>query len=63
MMGVSGASAADQAGLRCNKFEVRFIAMPARLADREFILLDFSRSGVDLKLCRRQRGIIGCDRR
>ena len=34
MVRVSGASAADQTGLRGNKYEVGFVAEPTRLADR-----------------------------
>ena len=52
MVGVSGASAADQTRLRSDKFEMAFIAIPARLADRELAFLDFGGSGVDLKMCR-----------
>jgi hypothetical protein len=44
MVGVSGASAADQTPLRCNELQVRFVPMPTRLADRELALLDFCRS-------------------
>ena len=43
MVGVCRASAANQTGLGRHKFEVRFIAMSARLADRKFTLLDFRR--------------------
>jgi len=35
MVGVSGASPADQTGLRCNELEVSLVTVPARLADRE----------------------------
>jgi hypothetical protein len=40
MMGVSGASAADQTGLRCHEFEVGFIAESSRLAERELAFID-----------------------
>src|SRR5229473_5808238 len=34
VVGVGGASPADQARLRCHEFEMRFVPMPTRLADR-----------------------------
>ena len=46
MVGVSGASPANQTGLRCDKFEMGFVAMPTRLADCELAFLDFGGSGV-----------------
>jgi hypothetical protein len=55
MVGVSGASAADQTRLRCHKLEVRFIAMPARFADRKLAFLDFGCVG--LKRCWKRGGI------
>src|SRR5450755_2027287 len=58
MVGVSRASAANQTRLRCNKLEMAFIAMPTRLADREFAFLDFGGSSLGLKMCRRRHGII-----
>src|SRR5712691_7290852 len=58
MVGVSGASAANQTWLRCNAFEVGFIAMSARLADRELAFLDFGGSSVGLKRCRSRRNVL-----
>jgi glycerol dehydrogenase-like iron-containing ADH family enzyme len=34
VVGVSGASPTDQTRLRCHEFEMSFVAMPTRLADR-----------------------------
>ncbi len=51
MVGVSRASPANQTRLRCNELEVRFIAMPTRLADRQLAFLDFGGRGVGLKMC------------
>ena len=50
MVGVSGASPANQTRLRCNKLEMAFIAMPARLADRKHAFIDFGGSGVGLNV-------------
>jgi hypothetical protein len=50
MMGVSGASAANQTRLRCNELEVRFVPMPTRLADRELAFLDLAGSSIGLKM-------------
>src|ERR1039458_7541819 len=58
MVGVSGASSANQTGLRCHEFEVAFIAMAAGLADGEFTFFDFCGSCVDLNRCRSRRVII-----
>jgi hypothetical protein len=38
---LSGASTADQTGLRCHEFEVGLVAMAARLADGEFAFFGF----------------------
>jgi len=54
MVIVRGASPANQTRLRCYELEVGLVAVPARLADDEFAFLDFGRSGVGLKLCRRR---------
>jgi hypothetical protein len=43
MVGVSGASTADQTRLRCHEIEVRFIAMAAWFTDGEFALWIFVR--------------------
>jgi hypothetical protein len=48
MVGVGGASAAHQTGLRGNELEVGLVAVPTRLTDREFALLDFSWTSVGL---------------
>jgi hypothetical protein len=58
MMGLSRASAAHQTRLRCNELEVRLIAMPTRLADRELALLDFVGSTVGLMMCRSRRTVV-----
>ena len=50
VMGISRASAAHQAWLRCNKLEMRFVTIPARFADRELAFLDFGVSGVGLNV-------------
>ena len=49
VVGVGGASPTDQARLRCHEFEVSFVAMPARLPDRELGFLDLGGSGIGLK--------------
>jgi hypothetical protein len=41
MVGVGGTPPANQTGLRGNELEVRFIAMPARLANRELAFFRF----------------------
>src|ERR1700686_2134166 len=46
MVGVSGASRADQTRLRPDEFEVGLVAEPTRFADREDALVDFAGSGV-----------------
>ena len=46
MVGVGGTPPANQTGLRGNELEVRFIAMPARLANRELAFFDFCRRSV-----------------
>jgi hypothetical protein len=63
MMGVSGASPANQARLRCHELEVCFIAMSARLTDRELAFLDLGGSSVGLKMRRGRPGIISDNRR
>ena len=59
VVGVGGASPTDQARLRCHEFEVGFVAMPTRLANRKFAFLDFGGSSIGVKICRRRRGIVG----
>jgi hypothetical protein len=53
-VGVSGASAADQTGLRRHEFEVGLVAMAARLTDGEFAFVDFGGTSVGFKMCRRR---------
>jgi hypothetical protein len=48
VVGVGGASAADETGLRGNEPKMSFVAEPTRLADRKYAFVDFARSGVDL---------------
>jgi hypothetical protein len=59
MVRVSGTSPADQARMRRHELEVAFIAVPARLADRELAFLDFGWSGGGLKSRWLRRGIYG----
>jgi hypothetical protein len=58
IVGIRGASAANQTRLRCDELEVAFIAMPARLADRKLAFLDSCESSVGLKMCRSRRIVI-----
>ena len=51
VVGISGASSADKARLRCHEFEVGLIAMSARLADRKLAFLNFGGSGAGLNIC------------
>ena len=44
VVGVSGASPADQTRLGCNELQVRFVAMAARRADGQLAFLDFCRT-------------------
>ena len=55
MVGVSGASAADQTRLRGHKLKVGFIAEPTWLADREHAFIDFGGGSVGSKMCRSRR--------
>jgi hypothetical protein len=50
MVGVSGASPANQARLRCDKLKMNFIAMSTLLADRELALVDFGGNSVGWKV-------------
>jgi hypothetical protein len=50
MVGIGGASPTHQTWLRCNELEVRFIAMPTRLADREHAFVDFGGGSVGFKM-------------
>jgi hypothetical protein len=61
MVGVGGASAADQTRVRRHKLEVGFVAVAARLADSEETFVNFCGSSVGLKRCRsgtRSKGAI-----
>jgi hypothetical protein len=51
MVGVSGASAADQTRLRCHELEVGLVAEPTHLADREHAFVDLGGSGAVLDVC------------
>ena len=51
MVGVGGASPADQTGLRCNEFEVGLVAEPTRLANCEYTFIDLAGWGVVLSVC------------
>ena len=57
MVCISGASAANQTRLRCNKLEMRLVAMPTPLADRKLALIDFGGSGAGLNVGWNWRGI------
>jgi hypothetical protein len=46
MMGIGGASAADQTRLRRHELEMGFVALPAWLADRELAFFDFGGSSI-----------------
>ncbi len=48
VVGVGGASAADQTWLRRHEFEMNFIAQPSRLAERELAFVDLGGSCVSL---------------
>jgi hypothetical protein len=48
VVGISGASCADQARLRSDEFEVGLVAQPTRFADRKNALVDLARNGVVL---------------
>ena len=61
MVGVGGASPANQTRLRCNELEVGFVAVSTRLADRELAFLDFGGGSLGLKMCRRWHGTISDD--
>jgi hypothetical protein len=50
MVGISGASPANQARLRCRKFKVDFIAQPSRLAERKLAFIDLAGSCVGLQM-------------
>jgi transposase len=57
VVGISGASPTEKARLRCHEFEVSFVAMPTRLADR-FAFLNFGGRSIGPKMRRWRRGII-----
>jgi glycerol dehydrogenase-like iron-containing ADH family enzyme len=52
VVGVGGASAADQTRLRRHEFEMGFIAQPSWLAESELAFVDFGGSCVGLLSCR-----------
>ena len=58
MVGVSGASPADETGLRCNELKVGFVAKTAHLAEREHALVDFARNSFGMKIGRSRRVVI-----
>src|ERR1700736_242860 len=58
MVGVGGASRADQTRLRSDEFEVGLVAQPTRFADRKDALADLAGSGIGLDRCRSCRAII-----
>ena len=58
MVRVCGASPTNQTRLRRHELEMRFIAMPTRLADRELAFLDFGGSSLGLQRCRSRRIVI-----
>ena len=41
VVGISGASPADQTGLRCHEFEVGFIAESTRFTERQLAFINF----------------------
>src|ERR1700733_10684603 len=49
---------ARASGLQGNEFEVSFVAMAARFADRELAFVDFGGSSISLKECRSQRVVV-----
>jgi len=51
MVGVGGASTANQTGVRRDEFEMALVAMPAQLTDRKLAFLDLGGRGVRLKAC------------
>ena len=57
MVSVSGASRANQTGLRCHEFEVGFIAQSTRLTEGELAFINFGGSYVGF-LIHRSRGIV-----
>ena len=48
VVGVSRASTADQARLRGNEFEVRFVAQSTRFAERQLALVDLGGNYIGL---------------
>ena len=57
MMGISRASPAHQARLRCHELEMGFVTMPTGLANRELAFLYFGGGGAGLNVCGNRRGI------
>jgi uncharacterized protein (DUF2126 family) len=56
MVGVGGASAADQARLRSNKLQMSFVPETAWLVDPKLAFLDFA--GSSIGLVRRRREVL-----
>ena len=56
VVGVGGASAADQTRLRRHEFEMGFIAQPSRLAEGEVAFVDFGGSCVGLLIMSKPMG-------
>jgi hypothetical protein len=50
VVGICGASPANQTRLRCHEFEVGLVAEPTRLADRKYALVDLGGIGVVLNV-------------
>src|SRR5258708_30026169 len=57
VVGVGGAPPANQTRLRCHEFEMILVALPTRLADREFAFVDFGGRGVGLNM-RQSRWVV-----
>src|SRR4030088_2250622 len=58
MMGVGGASPANQTWLGCNELQVCFVAMAAHLADGELAFVDFGGNSFSVKMYRCWRIVI-----
>jgi hypothetical protein len=58
VVGVSGASPANQTGLGCNELQVCFVAMAAHLADGELAFVDFGGNSFSVKMYRSWRIVI-----
>src|SRR3981081_2278462 len=58
MVGISGASSADETGLRCNELKVGFVAKTAHLANCNLSFVDFGGNSFSGKMCRSRRVVI-----